>query len=101
MPTDYVANIKRATTADLLDMLGRLEARQAIRRWPPGKAFEHIVLRGFDIEQEATVTWPYSVPLNGKIIEQIDGAVHFNGLSCLVETKDYHDPLNIEPIAKL
>ncbi len=82
-------------------MLGNLETNQPIRGWPPGKAFEHIVLRGFDLEQGGIVSWPYSVPLNGSIIEQIDGAVHLDTLSCLVETKDYADPLNIEPIAKL
>ena len=101
MPTNYIAMIKRATRTDLLKMLDALEAKQAIPKWPPGRAFEHIVLRGFDIEPDAMVIWPYSVSLDGKVIEQIDGAVYAAGLSCLVETKDYNDPLNIEPVAKL
>jgi hypothetical protein len=82
-------------------MLDSLEANQEIPQWPPGKAFEHIVLRAFEIERTARVIWPFTVPLQGKVIEQIDGAVYVEGLPCLIETKDYDDPLNIEPIAKL
>jgi hypothetical protein len=38
----------------------------------------------------------------GETVEQIDGAVHWASLSCLVESKDFRDKLvNIEPIAKL
>jgi len=38
---------------------------------------------------------------NGTVAEQIDGAVYHSGFACLVESKDYSDPNNIEPIAKL
>ncbi len=101
MPVDYVAKIRRVTTQGLVRMLVRLETNQPIRGWPPGKAFEHIVLRSFDLEPEAAVVWPYVVPWQGGIIEQIDGAVHAAGLYCLVEAKDHRNPQNIEPIAKL
>ena len=38
---------------------------------------------------------------NGMVAEQIDGAVYHGGFACPVESKDYSDPNNIEPIAKL
>ena len=39
--------------------------------------------------------------MGGTIVEQIDGAVHTNGLSCLIECKDQAGNVNIDPIAKL
>ncbi|MCC3513373.1 MAG: hypothetical protein JGK29_31490 [Microcoleus sp. PH2017_17_BER_D_A] len=37
-----------------------------------------------------------------EVVEQIDGAVHWLGLSCLVESKDFADKtVDITPIAKL
>jgi len=37
----------------------------------------------------------------GETVEQIDGAVHIDSLSCLVECKDTVAAVNVEPIAKL
>jgi hypothetical protein len=69
--------------------------------WDSGKAFEYLVLRAFQLDG-AEVTWPYEVSLFGEeVIEQIDGAVHCVGLSCLVESKDLGAAVNFEPIAKL
>ncbi len=72
--------------------------------WDAGKAFEHIVLRGFDLEG-AEVRWPYSVrwsvEYGDQEIEQVDGVVYSSGLACLCECKDYESKVNIEPIAKL
>ncbi len=81
-------------------MLQTLAGGAPIPKWPPGIAFEHIVLRAFDIES-ATVVWPFSLKQGGKTIEQIHGAIYCGGLACLVESKDYSDPINVEPIAKL
>lgn len=68
--------------------------------WESGKALEYFILRAFELEG-ATVRYPYEVNWKG-IKEQIDGVVYVNGLSCLVESKDYgENALNIEPIAKL
>lgn len=68
--------------------------------WGAGKAMEYLILRAFELDG-ADVVWPYSVPLHGEQIEQIDGAVYCGGLSCLVESKATTDKVNIEPIAKL
>lgn len=70
--------------------------------WEPGKAFEYLVLRAFQLDG-AAVRWPYRVKLFGEEVEQIDGVVHCSGLSCLVESKDFADEtkVNIDPIAKL
>lgn len=68
--------------------------------WRSGAAFEHLVLRAFELSG-ADVVWPYSVQLGGEVAEQIDGAIHDDGLSCLVESKHLSVPVNVEPIAKL
>ena len=100
MLIDYIATIQTKNTAQLLTMLAAVEANRTLRNWPPGKAFEHIVLRAFELEG-AAVSWPFHNEMHGQVIEQIDGAVYFEHLACLVESKDYSDPNNIEPIAKL
>jgi hypothetical protein len=66
----------------------------------PGKAFEYLVLRAFQLDG-AHVRWPYLVQLFGEDVEEIDGAVHCAGLSCLVESKDLAERVAIAPIAKL
>lgn len=68
--------------------------------WDPGRAFEYLVLRAFELEG-ADVRWPYTVELGEQEIEQIDGAVYVGGMACLVESKDQAKPVNVEPIAKL
>lgn len=75
--------------------------------WEPGKAFEYLVLRIFELDN-LEVKYPFSVslPYNGKPMEQIDGVVYIDNLAVLVESKDYSfqkkkRDLNIEPIAKL
>lgn len=68
--------------------------------WPPGKALEHLILRAFELDG-ASVSWPYRVLHQAQEIEQIDGAVFCDGISCLIECKDTATPVNIEPIAKL
>jgi Restriction endonuclease len=68
--------------------------------WDPGKAFEYLVIRAFELEG-AAVTYPFSVNLGGTIVEQIDGAVYSDGLACLVECKDQEGNLAIDPVAKL
>ena len=70
--------------------------------WDAGKAFEYLVIRAFQLDG-ADIRWPYSVKFFGEEVEQIDGAVHCLGLSCLVESKDFADgtKVNIAPIAKL
>lgn len=69
--------------------------------WEAGKAFEYLVLRAFQLDG-AEVKFPYSVKLFDEEVEQIDGAIHCLGISCLVESKDFTDrKVDIAPIAKL
>lgn len=70
--------------------------------WDPGKAFEYLVLRAFELDG-AEVRFPFQVQLfeEGAVVEQIDGAIHLRELSCLVESKDTGEPMGIEPIAKM
>ncbi len=58
------------------------------------------MIRSFELEG-AEVAYPFVVQMGGTIVEQIDGAVHTNGLSCLIECKDQVGNVNIDPIAKL
>jgi hypothetical protein len=75
-------------------------------RWGPGKAFEYLIIRGFELSG-ADVRPAFSVVLD--INEQIDGAVYVAGLSCLIEAKDFgagrmdgdKARVTADPIAKL
>lgn len=89
----------------LLDWYGLEQLWAAIQAgrtpgWEPGKAFEYLILRAFELDG-AEVRWPYVVSLAGRVVEQIDGAVYAANLSCLVETKDTAEPVGFEPVAKL
>lgn len=74
--------------------------------WDSGRAFEYLILRAFELDG-AEVRWPYNVEQNGVIIEQIDGVVYVDGISCLIECKDRSrqkgrkENINFEPIAKM
>ena len=91
--------LDRQSAVELWD---RIVDRSAPPDWEPGRAFEYLIVRAFQLEG-AEVRWPYDVQLEGERVEQIDGAVHLDGLSCLIETKDLQDGarLNVEPIAKM
>jgi hypothetical protein len=96
---DYVSEIQKLKWPELLALWQRIEARKT-PGWPKGKAFEHLILRAFELDG-ASITWPYSVGLEGQIVEQIDGLVVCDGISFLAESKDYDSNLNVEPLAKL
>lgn len=98
---DHVRRIRRLGHKGLLTLWSRIEAGTTVDdSWPAGKAFELLLLRQFEREG-AAVQWPYEVRLGEDVIEQIDGAIHLLGLSCVCESKDYAQPINVEPIAKL
>jgi hypothetical protein len=84
MPTedDYRKNIQHATRDDLLQLWSKIQQRDT-PGWEPGKAFEYLVLRAFELDG-ARIRWPFSVFLEDQEVEQIDGAVYAAGLSCLV-----------------
>lgn len=99
MPADYVSRIRQLGWPGLRELWSRIE-RGAATGWPPGKALEHLVLRAFELSG-ATVRWPYPVSVGEETVEQIDGAVHVGGLSCIVECKDTVEATNTDAIAKL
>ena len=93
------AKIQTLGWAGLRDLWTRIQNRDT-PDWDPGKAFEYLVLRIFQLDG-AVVRWPYRVTLLGEHVEQIDGVVVAAGLHAMVESKDQNDPVAIEPVAKL
>jgi len=98
MPTAAELEVK----IRLLDWAGLRALWSAIKvgdtpSWAGGKALEYLVLRAFELDahESATVRYPYNVSLLDEIVEQIDGAVHLPGLSCLVESKDWDEKVPI------
>ena len=67
--------------------------------WENGKAFEHLIVRGFRLSK-LRAEYPFDVPPGGKPLEQIDGLVELDGITFLIECKD-RDVVDIETIAKL
>lgn len=100
---DYKSRIRTMGWARLRALHERLiEGR--LEGWEPGKAFEYLILRAFELEG-AGVTWPYVIQLSPSEAsgdtEQIDGAVYVDGLACIVEAKDTSKTVPIDPIAKM
>lgn len=87
--------------------------------WKKGKVLEYVVLRAFELEIDKSapelekmgcarnVSYPYDVEAPDYFeykmtIEQIDGAIHIDGLHALVECKDYsNSKISIESLAKM
>ncbi len=103
MPTteEYIRKIQLEDRSGLIRLWNQIIAKDTPDR-DKGKAFEFLILRAFELEG-AIVKWPYSVAIYGQVVEQIDGAIHFqdSNISILIECKDYNNNLSIEPIAKL
>lgn len=100
MASNYETLITALDWQGLRDLWATIEARDT-PAWESGKAFEYLILRAFQLSG-AQIIWPYRVHIFGEEVEQIDGAVYYAGLSCLVESKDFsHDKVDIAPIAKL
>ena len=104
MPTgiEYQQRIAAYNSLQLLQLWQEIQTGLT-PGWDPGKAFEYLVIRAFELEG-AAVTYLFLVRLGGgTVVEQIDGAVsvYSGGLSCLVECKDQEGNLAIDPVAKL
>jgi hypothetical protein len=67
--------------------------------WDPGRAFEHLVVRGFELSG-LRVEYAYDVPPEGRIIEQIDGIVFLRDTPFLIECKD-RDSVDFVAVAKM
>jgi hypothetical protein len=98
-PEEYEAEIKIYTWAKLKKLWKAIKDKDT-PDWEPGKAFEYMILRSFQLNG-AKIHWPYSVKLFGEEVEQIDGSVQFGSLYALVESKDETGNIAITPIAKL
>lgn len=99
---EYETMAARLTTETLRALWERVRDGESTPGWEPGKAFEYLVLRAFELEG-AKVRWPYEVTMADQIVEQIDGVIHLPDphLSCLVETKAHREKIPIGSIAKL
>ncbi|OCQ88824.1 hypothetical protein BCD64_03500 [Nostoc sp. MBR 210] len=97
----YEKMIKSLQWDGLRSLWHNIESRNT-PEWDAGRAFEYLVLRAFELDG-AEVKWPYRVKLFGEEVEQVDGVIYSSGLSCLVESKDFADGVNVDiaPIAKL
>jgi hypothetical protein len=102
MTTDaeYQATITTYQWDNLIELWSQIKEKKTSKFWDAGKALEYLVLRAFELNG-ADIAWPYSVTIQGKIVEQIDGVVYTNSLACLIECKDTTEEVNIGPIAKL
>jgi hypothetical protein len=67
--------------------------------WDPGKALEHMVIRGFALSG-LRVEYPFEVSLAGQVVEQVDGLVYLGDVPFLIECKD-RQSVDIGVIAKL
>ncbi len=87
---------------DLIRVWEKVKAKHLLAGWPPGRAFEYLVVRAFEIEG-ATVRWPFQVkyPEEFGVVEQIDGVVYSGDRAFLIESKDLLEPAAIEAVAKL
>jgi Restriction endonuclease len=98
-PDDYVIKVGALDWAALATLWQNVKRRRT-PGWMAGKAMEHLVLRAFQLSG-ADVIWPYTVNLGGQVVEQVDGMVTCNGITCMIETKDEKSDINVEPLAKL
>ena len=97
----YVARVQALTTPPQLQQFWSAIQSGHTPGWPKGKAFEYLIIRAFEVEG-VPVRYPYEVPGGSGTIEQIDGAVHLDAVSFLVESKDFSKrKTDIEPLAKL
>lgn len=65
-----------------------------------GVEFENLICRAFELEK-ANVEYPYTVKVQDKISEQIDGLISVDGIHCLIECKNQVESVDFEPFTKL
>jgi hypothetical protein len=92
---EYAKRVQGMGPVEIRVLWERVKAREPLADWPPGRALEFMLLRAFQLER-ARVVWPY---VNDT--EQLDGAIHTDGLACIVETKDHAESIGFAAVAKL
>ncbi|HEX6747905.1 MAG TPA: hypothetical protein VF092_11495 [Longimicrobium sp.] len=93
---------RRWERADLIRVWQEIKSQADVAARPPGKAFEYLVVRAFELEGLA-VRWPFQVtyPHRFGTMEQLDGVVYLGERTFLIESKNLAEPATIEVIAKL
>jgi hypothetical protein len=102
-PAELEARIKSISDwGGLRRLWARIQAG-ASDDWESGEALEYLVIRAFELDpdEKVEVRYPYEVSVFGERVEEIDGAIHVQGLSCLVESKDWDKNVAIAPIVKM
>ncbi|WP_224243591.1 hypothetical protein [Hyalangium gracile] len=97
---EYRERVARLDIAGLRRMWEVLSVGDNLSGWPPGRALEYLVLRAFQLEG-AEVTWPYEVRRRGVLLEQVDGAIYVDGVTCLIETKAQSEPIDFMAISRM
>jgi len=97
--TDYIERIRAHGWPELRALWDQITAGST-PGWPAGRALEYLVLRAFELDG-AQVRWPFTVDVEDEVVEQIDGAVYFENLACLVEVKDSAAAVDIGVLAKV
>jgi hypothetical protein len=99
--------IRKLDWNDLERLFTKRKDQEIRDEWGEGKFFEYAIIRAFELEG-ADVRYSYNVPFfqldkDNRIVEQIDGVVYIDGLTAVIESKDYSSKNNvdIEPLAKL
>lgn len=103
---EYINKIESLDNEEVYSLFEKVLAENT-PEWPEGKALEYLVLRAFQLEG-ADVDWPFSIYPKKSIgktqypIEQIDGVIYLEHITCLVECKDkVNKKVDFAPIAKL
>lgn len=99
---DLENEASRWTRDDLVALWERIKAEDEIPGWAPGKTFEYLVIRAFQLEH-LTARWPFIVTYPQKFgaMEQLDGVVYLGERAFLVESKNLSEPAAIEAVTKL
>jgi hypothetical protein len=105
MPTEqeYEEAIAAYDAPQLVELWEEVQQSEEDDFWEDGKAFEYLIIRAFEIEG-ARVRWPYRVSLGNLVVEQIDGVVHFDHFSCVIEAKSRglpNEAINGDAVGKL
>jgi hypothetical protein len=86
------------TWADVERLWPEVQGR-TVSGWDAGKALEHLVVRAFALSG-LRVEYPYEVPFEGRVLEQVDGMVYLGDVPFLIECKDRR-VVDIEVVARL
>lgn len=96
----YYELVQEMDWPDLQNFWQQIRRKKTGPTWPPGKALEYLIMRGFELEG-AKVVYPFEVHKQSEVIEQIDGLIFWENFVALVECKDVKSAINFDPIAKL